>query len=298
MKKGFICLWLLTAFLFYGCFDKDIFPDEPRIAFEDIDFFDGVNTDSLLLKFSFEDGDGNIGLFENQDVLPPFNEFLVYIDARDSVITEDNVGEAVPPIDLAPLVTQNIVPLGFSGTTLFVDPSDNDYPVFAFDSFQFSDDVSDIPFECPGLANQDGTFLSNTTLTSYVVGDNSNFIPVTGAQVITSAIPVVRNEFYYNFIIVFEKKVGESYIPLDYQSIFGTELCDIGVFNGRIPLFDREGKSGTYTYAIQSTVLRLAFLDNIIRARFYVYDRSGNQSNVVTTPDFQILNGTLSIIRN
>ena len=280
------CIGFISVLGLTGCFEKEIFPNEPRIGFESLVFYDGVNTDSLILSFSFEDGNGDIGIIEGFDVLPPFHEFDVYIDSRDSVITEDNLDEAVPPIYLAPLITQNFVPIGISGNTLVVDESEDDYPVFVFNRFFFSDDVDDIPFECPGLANQDLTFLSNTTLTSYALGDNSSIVPTTGAQVINSTIPVVRVESHYNFIIEFQKKVGEEYVPLDYQDIFGTELCDIGIFNGRIPLYDPDGKSGTFSYAIQSVILLLAFLDDTIRARFFVYDRSGNQSNVVFTPDF------------
>lgn len=280
---SFISILALT-----GCFEKDVFPDTPNIAFEDIVFYDGTNTDSLILTFSFEDGGGNIGIDESRDILPPYHEFDVYLDSRDSIITEANLTRAVPPIYLAPLVTQNFIPIGVSGNSLVVNPSDNDYPVLAFSKRLFSQDVSDIPLECPGLANQDQTFLTNTTITSYDFGENSSIIPTTGAQVVNSTLPVSRVESHYNFIIEFQKRVGGTYVPLDYQDIFGTELCDVGIFNGRIPIYDPDGKSGTITYSIQSVILRLAFLDDVIRAKFYVYDRAGNKSNEVFTPDFVI----------
>ena len=70
-----------------GCYEKDVFPDTPKITFEDLVFYDGNLTDSLILTFSFEDGNGDIGIIENQDVLPPFHEFDVYIDSRDSIAT-------------------------------------------------------------------------------------------------------------------------------------------------------------------------------------------------------------------
>lgn len=283
-------LKLLSFFLIFffvsGCYEKDVFPDIPNIRFEDIVFYDGNLTDSLILTFSFEDGNGDIGIVEDQDVLPPYNEFDVFIDSRDTVVTVSNLEDLVPPFYTAPLLTQNLIPKSLRNSTLFVEPSDSDFPVLAFGKTLFSEDVNDIPLVCPGLANQDGTFLSSTTLTSYVFASDAAIAPSTGAQVITSTIPVVRNETHFNFIIEFERKVGETYIPLNYQDIFVTELCDIGIFNGRIPVFDPDGKSGTISYAIQSTVLRLAFGDNLIRAKFYVYDRAGNKSNEAVTPDF------------
>lgn len=270
-----------------SCFDKDIFPDTPKIAFEDIVFYDGATTDSLILTFSFEDGNGDIGMIESQDVLPPFNEYDVYLDSRDSVITEANINEAVPPIYTAPLITENFIPIGISNNTLIVESSQGDYPILAFGKELFSENLNDVPLVCPGLTNQDGTFLSNTTLTPYVVGEGGNIVPSdAGTQRISSALPVHRIETYFNFIIEFQKKVGSDYVPLNYQQIFGTDICDIGVFNGRIPQYDPEGKSGIFTYSIQSAVLRLAFLDDVIRAKFYIYDREGNKSNEVTTQDF------------
>lgn len=287
MKRIVNIVLLIMVVTLTGCFNKDIFPDTPNIGFEDIVFYDGATTDSLILTFSFEDGNGDIGVIESQDVLPPYNEFDVYIDSRDSVITEANIGLAVPPVYTAPLITENFRPIGISGNTLIVDFAEGDYPILAFFKEFYSDDVSDIPLVCPGLTNQDLTFLSSTTLTPYIADEAGTIIPSeAGSQVIASALPVNRIETHFNLILQFEKRVGDNYVPLNYQQIFGTDLCDIGVFNGRIPQYDPEGKSGTFTYSIQSAVLRLAFLDDVIRARFYVYDRAGNKSNEVTSPDF------------
>ena len=286
MKRFLNTIWIILAVLLTGCFDKDIFPDTPNIAFENIVFFDGSSTDSLILSFSFEDGNGDLGVIEGQDVLPPYHEFNVYIDSRDTVVSTANINEAVPPIYLAPLITQNFILIGISGNNLIVDQSDSDYPILAFDRQFFSDDVSDIPFECPGLANQDGNFLEGITLTPYVFSGNSSLIPSTAAQSINATLPVVRVETHFNFIVEFQKKVGEGFVPLDFQDIFQTELCDIGVFNGRIPLYDPEGNAGTITYAMQSTQFKLAFKDDIIRLKFYVYDRAGNKSNEAFSPEF------------
>ena len=35
-----------------------------------------------------------------------------------------------------------------------------------------------------------------------------------------------------------------------------------------------------------SQAFRLAFLDDVIRARFFIYDRAQNKSNEAFTPDF------------
>lgn len=281
-------MFLFLAISLISCFEKEVFPDTPRIGFEDIAFYDNARTDSLILIFSFEDGNGDIGIIESQDKLPPFNEFDVYIDSRDSVITEDNIGEAVAPIYTAPLIAENWRPVGIVGNTLVVDFTENDFPILGFDKDFFSEDVSDIPFTCPGLTNQSGILFDTTTLTVYNFGEQSSIVPSDAGRqsVAGQVLPVLRNETYYNFVIEFERRVGSGYEPLDFKEIFGTNLCDFGIFNGRIPLYDPDGKSGVFTYAMQSQVFTLAFQDNIVRARFYVYDRAGNRSNIASTPDF------------
>ncbi len=97
-RKTVIAVAILgLAGVLAGCFDPPEFPDTPSIAFESISFVevDG-NLDSLILTFTFEDGDGDIGL-SPEDLAPPFHSFDLVIDSRDSIITisDDNV---VPPL--------------------------------------------------------------------------------------------------------------------------------------------------------------------------------------------------------
>ena len=97
---------------------------------------------------------------------------------------------------------------------------------------------------------------------------------------------VARNENHYNFHVDFLKKTRGEYEPIDFQTIFNSDDCTLGNFDGRIPLFDPNGNEGVITYAMLSQAFRLAFLDDTIKLRFYILDRNLNQSNIEETPDF------------
>ncbi|HLP11482.1 MAG TPA: hypothetical protein VK177_06060 [Flavobacteriales bacterium] len=63
-----------ASFSFYGCLKPEVFPDEPIIEFKEYQL---VNDDSLMLSFSFTDGDGDIGL-GSADIAPPFDTSSKY----------------------------------------------------------------------------------------------------------------------------------------------------------------------------------------------------------------------------
>ena len=79
MKKSFI-IQLLFLSLLFSCTNVPDFPNTPAIVLKSIDIFPGVvqgtpnpNIDSIKITLSFQDGDGNLGLYPN-DTLPPYNE--------------------------------------------------------------------------------------------------------------------------------------------------------------------------------------------------------------------------------
>ena len=66
----YILSFTLFALIFVACEPKVDFPDEPIIS--DLTFV--ALTDSVgELRFSFTDGDGNIGLDNKMDTLPPYH---------------------------------------------------------------------------------------------------------------------------------------------------------------------------------------------------------------------------------
>jgi hypothetical protein len=95
MKKAFLGIFILL--LLASCFKKNKFPSAPKISFDSFE----ITGDSARLVFSFEDGEGDIGLEDNQISAPYdlnsfyyYNLYLVYYEKKD-------VGGWQPGTDLA-----------------------------------------------------------------------------------------------------------------------------------------------------------------------------------------------------
>ena len=89
MKNKFISqLVLVLAFgvFLIGCFEPPEFAVEPSISFAKLEFKPVANaSDSLVLTFNFQDGDGDIGLSPNQTGFP-YHPFNLVIDSEDSPV--------------------------------------------------------------------------------------------------------------------------------------------------------------------------------------------------------------------
>lgn len=92
---------VLTIFLLSACFKEEEYPVEPIIS--DAQFFN--LTDSALLSFSFTDGDGDIGL--NDDELDPpydsssayyYNLYIDYYEKDDALGWQQGIDLAGDPI--------------------------------------------------------------------------------------------------------------------------------------------------------------------------------------------------------
>ncbi|WP_370087388.1 hypothetical protein [Ekhidna sp.] len=245
MKNLFKGIWLFPVMVLSGCFEKDIFPDTPRIEFEEISFIDTETTDSLVLTFTFEDGGGDVGLGNGRDLLVPYEIYDVIIDSDDSTVT---ISQDISTINL-PLFKAPVL----------IDQENGELAYFFFpeEKVPFSDTDNRPAYSCD----------------SYEIIETDTFY-------------IARNEFHYNFHIEFQRKINDSYEVINFREIFNNPDCSLGNFNGRIPYYDPEGKSGTITYSMLSQAFRLAFLDDVIRVKFYIYDRALNKSNEVFSPDF------------
>ncbi|MCD4791393.1 MAG: hypothetical protein K8R37_15470 [Bacteroidales bacterium] len=82
MKQLLIKYWfilLIIAGVFYSCKKMEEYPVIPAIEYEN--FIKLYNSDRGVFKISFTDGDGDIGLTQN-DTLPPYeyNLFITYYE--------------------------------------------------------------------------------------------------------------------------------------------------------------------------------------------------------------------------
>jgi len=92
--KNIIGAFVLFATL-TGCFDPPEFPSEPKINFSNIRFVETDRSDSLVLTFEFQDGDGDIGL-RNEETAPPFHSKDYILDSDFTFVTFSGSGYDPP----------------------------------------------------------------------------------------------------------------------------------------------------------------------------------------------------------
>ena len=278
-----LCLLLLA--LLTSCYEEERFPDTPRIEFKKIEFIDSsTNVDSLKLTFSFEDGGANIG-FPKNDFSSSYD---LFIDSEPKILTKSNINELVPPVYLAPVVFQTVTPVRADQNIVTVIESSGTFPAFIDFSQIYNDSIV---FECPNIINQNLSRFDTIGIAVYDFNDPFyKELFVQGPRKLNAEIPALFRESSYNiFISIEQQNISGDFEKLDFRSIFPVDDCELGNFNGRIPVFGAgDGESGTITYSILSRGLSIAFQDNLLRVRFSIMDQAGNLSNEVVTPSFRI----------
>lgn len=251
-----ILLLVIVSTLFNGCFDPPEFQDEPIISFNDVTYISREGSDSLILTFDFQDGDGDIGLRndndENPDKFPPFHD-------RNYIIDNSNPARFVT----------------FSGSDYefpwyMINEYDND-PVF------FSDTDNRPDYNCRN-------FQYDSLPVTY--GDS--------LAIIVDTLYVVENEFNKNLYVTFYRKIQGQYRNINEELSNSPQCQDF--FNARFPIFDEDNLgralSGSISYAMISTGFEATFRNDSIMIEFYIYDRALNKSNVVRSPDFLLADVT------
>lgn len=112
-NKYSIIIALAIAVIFYGCLKPDKYPPEPSIEFKS---FEQMG-DSGKIVFSFTDGDGDIGLGENETT-PPFdtsskfynNVFIRYFEKVNGTFVQ-GVGATGDPVEFT-YRTEKLTPSG------------------------------------------------------------------------------------------------------------------------------------------------------------------------------------------
>ncbi len=260
-------LLLLSTVLFgmVSCIDTENFPDEPRIEFDDIRYVEVggfLESDSLILKFNFEDGDGDLGLRaeDPRDRESPYNDFSLFAyNPTTRQVTEyalDSLSSASQSdLDLVESIIR------FSDRRNV--PELDTLPDYTFP--EYCKYWREITIFGP---SQDEPLVQDTVYYQ----DNPRF-----------------NNIYVHFLV--ETSPGSN----DYEEFFWEYSrppeCNVN-YHGRFPLInevDRDKTSeGTITYRMTSVGWRTTFQNNRLKLRVYIYDRAGNKSNEFETPPFRL----------
>ncbi|NQZ78010.1 MAG: hypothetical protein HRT61_18190 [Ekhidna sp.] len=262
---------LFSLMLISSCFEKEVFPNEPTIAFEDINFDE--SEEAFNLSISFEDGDANIGIDEINDLLPPYHFASLIFDA-DTMLVSDT-SEFNPPYIAAPisfLPRDIILRNGSSGQPRIIE-------VFEFQRVGSYFSIGDSDPTIGASICEDYQSFQFFFAQEYAPGFDSL------SSVSVDAL-IDPNENYYNaFVEFYEQLPNGSVVLVDFNEELPGCANTVNL-NGRIPFFAENAEKGEITWAITSRLFRIILGQNPIQLKFSIQDRELNRSNTDSTGFF------------
>jgi hypothetical protein len=258
----------MSTLLAASCFDPPEFPLVPDIGFESIDFIDmpdpsptEVATDSLVLRLSFRDGDGDLGIGARES-FPPFNDRWYY--TRETIAScDDNANDNV----------MRCYQLRLEEIAKYVDYELKRKPVGGSDTLK----AFVKPYNCTNWQ---------------VVRD--------GAGKVLDTVYFQLNPHYNNIFVEFQLKESPNscasppcFSLFDWSQYLNYPSCEVQGFNGRFPYLNTESTTetplaGVIKYSMPSPFFKTIFGARTIRLRVYVEDRQLNRSNEIFTPEFTL----------
>jgi hypothetical protein len=275
--KGLAILSFFTV-LFGSCFDPPEFPNEPQIGFEKIEFYDSEATDSLVIYFNFQDGDGDLGLSGSDlnMISDPYHPLFFYqTTAGGNYQTLTTQAAASSSGDTLDILN---IPNPGAGKLVFLRTRKNpDYDTLpAFSCVNYDRLVG------RKLLIEAADTIAFDKYTKYV--DTLQSLTTTYYR-IQDTLYVQPNPNYYNIEVDFFKKVGDDFVEYDWRK----QTCLS--FDGRFPILsDRNNDlEGTLRYSMNSLGFKSIFgAQSILKLRIQIKDRGLHKSNVIETPEFTL----------
>ena len=267
----FLCLVILGMFV-QSCNSPESYPDKPAVSFEQLRFIPtnqqdelGIQSfDTLSLTFSFTDGDGNLGL-SNDEKFDPFHDFDIVVDHSDTtVVTFSSSNDMNQLIQYKRENTGNNV--GWQGS-----PRN---PI----SFARKPDFDCVNYEIMKVRiDKTGLLLPEAPQGAYRAEDY-----------VTDTVLVVRNIYRNNIYVFFETDVNEkgTFVPLDWEYLFDQYGCGLN-FHARFPQYS-PALEGTVTYNMGSLGFKTRLGKGQFRLKFFIIDRNLNISDTITTPAIRL----------
>jgi hypothetical protein len=252
-----LLLFGFSVLLISSCFNPPEFPVTPEIEFEDIYFKEiGNNStpDSLVLTISFKDGDGDLGLGDN-DVDDPFHEQDFFLDENNNNKLLRLRSRKIPGNEDLPPFEKPYNCLNYTYDTLYVPESQKS----VFDE----------------TYNQVRKFVSGGT-TYYALLDT---------------FYVEKNPNHYNITVEFLQKQGSGFETFEWRTVYPYPTCG-ETFDGRFPVLSEQGKTsaleGKLRYAMKSNGFLPFFSAKTLKLRVQIKDRALHSSNIIETPEFTL----------
>ncbi len=247
-----------------SCFDDPEFPDEPRITFESLRYVSqatsGAIVDSLILTIAFEDGDGDLGL-DNDENDAPYNPRHYFSNKTGTFLNR----QTESPADV--LVLSNRAEID----TLPEFNPDIDGCLFWV--------VEPTDLEVVDVTTGDRAPLNDTVY--YQLNERHNNIYVRFFTDGANDQPE-------------DGEIDEATEEVNFRTI-NLPQCDPG-YDGRFPILsDDLNESSALEGTIQYSMVQAGpfsdesfFGNRLTKLRIYILDRAGNRSNIVETEPFRL----------
>jgi hypothetical protein len=269
-------LFFIVILLSGSCFDPPEFPNVPEIEFDKIQFVD-AETDSLILFLNFRDGDGDLGL-DNEDlqfISDPYNNAYFFQENNGKVDTLSTFAAAsqVAQYDILDIPNPQKGKLVFARTRKKAEY--NFLPAYNCVDYEYLIDRK-LLIEQADLAVLDNSVRFIDTLSS---GTTMFFQ-------IQDTLLVSTNPDHYNIEVDFLIKKGSTFEEFDWRETFCSQS-----FDGRFPvLAEKSGVplEGTLKYTMNSVGFATLFSVQTLKLRIQVKDRQLHRSNIIETPEFTL----------
>lgn len=294
--KGLAVLFVMSAL--GSCFDPPEFPVVPHIEFKEVEFYQAAmvappNTqppDSLVLYLDFRDGDGDLGLDQENPRYQsdPFHNVSYFLT---------NDADKQHPIEIttykAGSSNQNLydyiaVPEGTKGK--LISPQIKKRPGYEW-----------LPeFDCRfyEYAPNKKLIVSDSSLLN-VKPDSIFRLPSSSGGLVTvyqfsDSLYFKPNPNFFNIFVEFLVREpshpnadAEGYYVYDWRDDLGN--CTLNM-NNRFPVLTDKSSAldGTIRYSMKSTGMNLNFSIKTLKLRISIKDRELHDSNVITTQPFTL----------
>ncbi|MCE2733078.1 MAG: hypothetical protein O9302_08615 [Cyclobacteriaceae bacterium] len=295
LKKYLAAFFLVLIAV--SCFEQPQFSDTPVIELENVYYREvgGIgDADSIVVSFSFRDGDGDIGIprvfidetTTTDDTSDPYHEKDFFLATGNgqlaTVPTVTIFADTIQNGLLQPIGLTVLNPEALNGTLVSnrtrSEAGYGSLPVYNPDElgcFNYTNDVVFLPEIFQSVLDEDHKVLGITT----------NLL--TGQRFIK-----LRDELYFQFnpeynnldVSIEVEGNGGVFTEFNWQRIY----CEN--FNARIPVINNEriATEGILTYSLVSTGFRTVFTNKRIKLRLKIRDREQNVSNELLTQAFRL----------
>jgi hypothetical protein len=282
-----IVLILISLVVVSSCFEPPKFSNKPKIRIQDIEFINGppLDADTLKLTLFFQDGDGNLGLRNEEDDLP-FQAYNFFVDNNGELFNVYELDEFEPGMKIT---RKSSIKKGIPAMNEFRQPFD--CRNYLFDTlfiseqydFLFDETYNTKPYNNGG---QPGFLLYDTL---YYEQNRNHYNIDVGIW--------VKCECPGGGVACCPDRDDSGQPDLDEDGFYEFEFergrwpeCGEG-FNGRFPYVARKNESpteGTIAYSIKSVGFEDIGISTKIRIKSRIRDRALNESNEVISRTFSL----------